>query len=47
MYVEVDKIGGCVIKKREGKVRKYRAFNKNFEKLTIFADFVSNLSSKR
>ena len=43
MYMEVDKIGGCVTKKREGKVRKYRAFNKKrFEKFTIFADFVSN-----
>ena len=42
MYMEVDKIGGCATKKREGKVRKYRAFNKNFEKFTIFADFVSN-----
>ena len=42
MYMEVDKIGGCAPKKREGKVRKYRAFNKKFEKFTIFADFVSN-----
>lgn len=42
MYMEVDKIGGCVTKKREGKVRKHRAFNKKFEKFTIFADFVSN-----
>lgn len=42
MYMEVDKIGGCATKKREGKERKYRAFNKKFEKFTIFADFVSN-----
>lgn len=42
MYMKVVKIGGCATKKREGKVTKYRAFNKIFEKFTIFNDFVSN-----